>query len=92
MTIRVEHELHRRRRSRNLGVGAVLVCFVALVFWLTVVKVQQGNLMEGFDHQPRISLTPLDPAAAVGRAATGPGPNAPVPQAAPAGQGGTDGS
>ncbi|SNT75138.1 hypothetical protein [Paracoccus seriniphilus] len=59
MAIRVEHELHRRRRSRNVGLGLVLVAFVALVFGLTVVKVRQGDTMEGFDHQPRVSKTPL---------------------------------
>lgn len=60
MGIRAEHEIHARRRSRNVGLGLVLVCFVALVFALTVVKVRQGGLIEGFDHQPRVSLTPLE--------------------------------
>ena len=35
-----EHELHRRRASRNIGLGLVLAAFVALVFGLTVVKVK----------------------------------------------------
>jgi hypothetical protein len=35
----VEHELHKRRSSRNLGVGLVLAVFIAIVFGLTVVKV-----------------------------------------------------
>jgi hypothetical protein len=34
-----EHELHRRRWGRNLGLGAVLGAFVALIFGLTVVKI-----------------------------------------------------
>jgi hypothetical protein len=34
-----EHELHQRRKGRNLG----LVAFVAIVFGLTVVKVS-GDL------------------------------------------------
>jgi hypothetical protein len=38
----------------------VLVAFVALVFGLTVVKVQQGDLMEAYDHQPRVSELPLE--------------------------------
>ncbi|MDN5567322.1 MAG: hypothetical protein L0G27_00980 [Paracoccus sp. (in: a-proteobacteria)] len=62
MAIRAEHEIHERRRSRNVGLGLVLLCFVALVFALTVVKVRQGELMEAFDHQPRVSLTPLEDA------------------------------
>jgi ferric-dicitrate binding protein FerR (iron transport regulator) len=64
MQLQTEHELHRRRRSRNIGLGLVLVGFVALVFALTVVKVQQGDLMEGYDHQPRVSVTPAVPEAA----------------------------
>ena len=60
MALNTEHEIHRRRRSRNVGLGLVLVAFVALVFGLTVVKVQQGDLMEAYDHQPRVSELPLD--------------------------------
>ena len=41
MSFREEHELHKRRFGRNLGLGLVLAGFVALVFGLTVVKV--GN-------------------------------------------------
>ena len=38
-TIRAEHELHRRRLSRNVGLGVVLVLFVGLVYGLTIAKV-----------------------------------------------------
>lgn len=64
MALRTEHELHHRRRSRNVGLAVVLVSFVALVFGLTVVKIQQGDMMEGFDHQPRTSVLPKEPATA----------------------------
>ncbi len=74
--LRTEHDLHRRRRSRNVGLGLVLLGFVALVFGLTVVKVGQGDLMEGFDHQPRVSVLPRSEAqpeaAATGAAPTPP--------------------
>lgn len=50
MTFRPEHELHRRRFGRNLGLGLTLVAFVALVFALTVVKVQRGDPLQGYDH------------------------------------------
>lgn len=39
MGIKVDHELHKRRLSRNLGVGIALVCFVGLIYGLTVAKV-----------------------------------------------------
>ena len=43
MNFEVEHELHKRRLSKNVGLGIVLVAFVALIFGLTVVKVTDGN-------------------------------------------------
>ena len=39
MSIRVEHELHARRRGRNLGIGLMLGAFVMLVMALTFVKI-----------------------------------------------------
>lgn len=50
MSFRPEHEIHRRRFSRNLGLGLTLAAFVALVFALTVVKVTRGDPMRGYDH------------------------------------------
>ena len=44
MPITQEHELHQRRFSRNLGLGVVLAGLVALVFALTVVKVENMNM------------------------------------------------
>ncbi len=38
---REEHDLHRRRRGRNIALGAVLICFVALMFGVTIAKM--GN-------------------------------------------------
>ncbi|MFH5774718.1 hypothetical protein ACHFJ0_10750 [Paracoccus sp. NGMCC 1.201697] len=57
----VEHELHKRRRGRNLGLLVVLLAFVALVFGLSIVKITNGDQMEGFDHRPRSSMLPKDP-------------------------------
>lgn len=39
MSIRAEHELHTRRRGRNLGIGLMLGGFVLLVMALTYVKI-----------------------------------------------------
>lgn len=44
MSFRVTHELHHRRRSRNLGVGLVLVAFIVIIFGLTIAKVTTGGL------------------------------------------------
>ena len=51
--IKATHELHDRRKSRNIGIGLVLVGFVAVVFALTVVKVTRGDPMQAFDHVVR---------------------------------------
>ena len=58
MALQVEHDLHRRRRSRNIGLGLVLIGFIAIVFGLTVVKVRQLGTVEGFDHVVRPELLP----------------------------------
>jgi len=58
MAFRPDHELHKRRFGRNLGLGLTLVAFVAIVFGLTVVKVTNGNPMQAFDHSVRPELAP----------------------------------
>ena len=58
MALRAEHELHRRRFGRNLGLGLVLVAFAALVFGLTIVKVSTGGSIQGYDHVVRPGLVP----------------------------------
>ncbi|HMO72604.1 MAG TPA: hypothetical protein PKC84_13360 [Paracoccaceae bacterium] len=62
MAFRPDHEIHRRRFSRNLGLGLTLVGFVVLVFALTVVKVTRGDPMQAFDHVLRPELLPAAPA------------------------------
>ena len=44
--------MHRRRFSRNLGVGLTLGAFVILVMALTIVKVTEAGPMLGLDLQP----------------------------------------
>ena len=41
MSIRLEHEIHSRRKGRNIGVGLMLGGFVVLVMALTFVKITQ---------------------------------------------------
>lgn len=35
---REDHELHRRRRGRNIALGVILAAMVALLFGVTIVK------------------------------------------------------
>jgi len=61
MAIKVEHEIHERRKGRNIGVGLLLLGMITIVFGLTVVKVLQlGDLreFETFDHVARPQIIP----------------------------------
>ena len=61
MAIKVEHELHGRRKGRNIGVGLLLLGFIGIVFALTVVKVTQlgdARKFENFDHVARPQIIP----------------------------------
>ena len=66
MALARDHELHRRRLGRNLGLGLVLIAFAALVFGLTIAKVGGGGAIQGFDHTAR-SLDPERPVPPAGR-------------------------
>lgn len=58
MAMHREHELHTRRWGRNLGVALTLAAFIALVFGLTIAKVQRGDSMQAADHTYRSGLDP----------------------------------
>ncbi len=61
MVIKVEHEMHQRRRGRNMGVGLLLIGFIGIIFGLTVVKVLQlgdAAQFEKFDHVARPQIVP----------------------------------
>jgi len=52
--IRPEHELHTRRRGRNMALGLVLLSFVALIFAVTVVKLSKPQSED--IHAPNFSI------------------------------------
>ncbi|MEL6585312.1 MAG: hypothetical protein AAFY65_17095 [Pseudomonadota bacterium] len=56
--MRVEHELHHRRKGRNFGVLAVLLAFIVIVFGVTLAKIQTGGIAQGFDHVLRPEIIP----------------------------------
>ena len=60
MAMKVTHELHERRWSRNLGLALVLVGFIAVIFGLTVVKVKYLGATQAFDHVLRPEMLPVD--------------------------------
>ena len=63
MALRAEHEIYRRRFSRNLGVGVVLGAFVLLSFLLTVEKVTHGDPMHAIQGKGAVNPdgTPIVP-------------------------------
>ncbi|TVP70979.1 MAG: hypothetical protein EA339_11435 [Rhodobacteraceae bacterium] len=58
MAITREHDLHKRRSGRNIGLALTLIVFIALVFGLTIAKVSRGAALQAFDHSYRPSLDP----------------------------------
>ncbi len=43
MSLSKQHEMHKRRFSRNLGLGLTLAAFALLVMGLTVAKVSNDD-------------------------------------------------
>ncbi len=58
MSFPPDHEIYKRRFSRNIGLGLTLGAFVAVVFGLTVVKVTATGPIEGYDHVVQPGLVP----------------------------------
>ncbi len=56
MALKVEHEIHERRRGRNYGLLGILLGLIGIVFGLTVVKavnLEDIRQLETFDHVSR---------------------------------------
>ncbi|MDG2341367.1 MAG: hypothetical protein P8L32_09260 [Paracoccaceae bacterium] len=60
MSFRKEHEIHKRRLGRNVGVGLVLGAFIVIVFGLTIAKVNNGGQVQGYDHSVEQTLVPAE--------------------------------
>lgn len=43
-------QLDLNRGSGNIKIGILLFIVVALIFSVTIVKLKQGTLMQGYDH------------------------------------------
>ena len=53
---KVDDDLNIKRKSRNLWLALSLSLFIVIVFLVTIAKLSNGNLIEGFDHTLRPSL------------------------------------
>ena len=56
MPIAREHEIHHRRRGRNVGVALCLATLVAVLFGLSAAKIRVAGPVEGYDHVARPAL------------------------------------
>lgn len=61
MVMHRDHELHVRRRGRNVGVLLALLAMIGVVFGLTVVKVRTGGLAAAIEQGMRSA--PVSPEA-----------------------------
>ena len=52
MSLRREHEIHGRRKGRNVGVGLMLGAFVVLVMALTFTKITQTDFSKANINAP----------------------------------------
>ena len=48
------------RNSGNTKIGILLLVVVALIFSITIVKLKQGSLMQGYDHIIRQNMLEKD--------------------------------
>lgn len=55
MAIGKEHEIHKRRSGRNVGVGLALAGFVAIIFGLTVVKVKVIDVGSAYEESTGVA-------------------------------------
>ena len=53
---KTDDDLDIKRKSRNLWLALSLGLFIVIVFLVTIAKLSDGNLIEGFDHTLRPSL------------------------------------
>jgi len=58
MALAREHDIHKRRSGRNVGLALVLLAFIALVFGLTIAKVSGGGSIQAYDHSYRPGMDP----------------------------------
>lgn len=54
-----KHEIYSRRKGRNIAVVLCCLGMVVMIFGVTIVKVQNGGMIEGFDHTYRASVLPV---------------------------------
>ena len=52
----MENTKNRNRTAGNIKIGLILSVAVTLIFAITIVKLKQGSMLQGYDHVLRQNL------------------------------------
>ena len=52
----MENTKYKNKTAENIKIGLILCTAVTLIFAITIVKLKQGSLLQGYDHVLRQNL------------------------------------
>ena len=52
----MENTKNQNKTAENIKIGLILCAAVSLIFAITIVKLKQGSLLQGYDHVLRQNL------------------------------------
>ena len=52
----MEHTKNKNKTPGNIKIGLILSTAVILIFSITIVKLKQGSMLQGYDHVLRQNL------------------------------------
>ena len=52
----MENTKNQNKTAANIKIGLILCAAVSLIFAITIVKLKQGSLLQGYDHVLRQNL------------------------------------
>ena len=52
----MENTKYKNKTAGNIKIGLILCAAVTLIFAITIVKLKQGSLLQGYDHVLRQNL------------------------------------
>ena len=55
--IRSDDDFYAKRKNRNFWLAICLVGFILMIFFVTIAKLSTGEMIEGFDHTLRTSIS-----------------------------------
>ena len=52
-----DDDFYAKRKNRNFWLAICLAGFILIIFLVTIAKLSSGNMIEGFDHTLRTSIS-----------------------------------